>query len=96
MVDKYKMDGHKLMYHGERIKDLQTGKRIAPLYIDMGITLTCNIACEYCYYAVPENKSRTTKDTVSPVADLSFESLDLLTIRKSRAISCSGLTMGSR
>ncbi len=56
MVDKYKMDGHKLMYHGERIKDWQTGKRIAPLYIDMGITLTCNIACEYCYYAVPENK----------------------------------------
>jgi len=56
MADIYKMDGHKLMYHGERIKEWQTGKRIAPLYIDMGITQTCNIACEYCYYAVPENK----------------------------------------
>ena len=56
MADIYKMDGHKLMYHGERVKEWQTGKSIAPLYIDMGITQTCNIACEYCYYAVPENK----------------------------------------
>ena len=51
------MDGHKLNWHLNRVSDWLNGKRIAPLYIDMGITQTCNIACAYCYYAVPKNKT---------------------------------------
>ncbi len=58
MIDKYSMSGHKLYWHLDRVNDHLKGKRIAPLYIDMGITQTCNIACKYCYYAVPENKTR--------------------------------------
>jgi MoaA/NifB/PqqE/SkfB family radical SAM enzyme len=58
MVDKYFMSGCKLYWHLDRVSDWLKGKRIAPLYIDMGITQTCNIACAYCYYAVPENRTR--------------------------------------
>lgn len=55
MADKYLMDGNKLIWHTERIVEWLNNKRIAPLYIDMGITKTCNIQCKYCYYSVPEN-----------------------------------------
>ena len=57
MRDPYEMNGHKLHWHLDRVQDWMKGEPIAPLYIDMGITMTCNIDCKYCYYAVPENKS---------------------------------------
>ena len=56
---KYLTAPHKLHWHLDRVSDWQKNKPIVPLYIDMGITQTCNIHCQYCYYAVPEN--RTTK-----------------------------------
>ena len=57
--DKFLINKHKLIWHLDRVSDWNKGKKIAPLYIDMGITQTCNIRCQYCYYATPEN--RTTK-----------------------------------
>ena len=57
--DKFLINKHKLHWHLDRVSDWNKGKKIAPLYIDMGITQTCNIRCQYCYYATPEN--RTTK-----------------------------------
>jgi radical SAM protein with 4Fe4S-binding SPASM domain len=59
MADKYNMggDGHKLLWHRQRVVDWMNGDTIPPLTIDMGITKACNVACEFCYYAVPENQS---------------------------------------
>ena len=57
MNDNYHMSDHKLYWHLERVQQWLDGKEIAPLYIDMGITQTCNIACKYCYYATPKNRS---------------------------------------
>ena len=65
MCDKYKMEGHKLLWHPDRINDWLNGKTIAPIYLDMGITQTCNIGCKYCYYAVPENKTKNSIPTDS-------------------------------
>lgn len=56
MPDPYEMNGHKLHWHLERVNSWMRGEAIAPLYIDMGITMSCNINCKYCYYAVPENQ----------------------------------------
>lgn len=47
--DKYKMDGHKLLWHLDRVNEWVQNKRIAPLHIDFGITTGCNMACTYCY-----------------------------------------------
>lgn len=47
--DKWNMDGHKLFWHLDRVKEWKDGKRIAPLHIDMGISNGCNMACTYCY-----------------------------------------------
>ncbi|MDP2168192.1 MAG: radical SAM protein [Thermodesulfovibrionales bacterium] len=70
MADKYLMDGNKLMWHSGRVLDWLSGKRIAPLYIDMGITKTCNIQCKYCYYSVPENRTSETFPTDTLIAFL--------------------------
>ncbi len=59
------MDGHKLLWHPERVAEWNQDKPIAPLYIDMGITQTCNVACQFCYYAVPENRTKSIIPTAS-------------------------------
>ena len=61
--DKFLTEQHKLHWHLDRVSDWSKGKNIAPLYIDMGITQTCNIHCQYCYYAVPENRTHKTITT---------------------------------
>jgi radical SAM protein with 4Fe4S-binding SPASM domain len=46
--EKYRLDGHKLIYHLDRVLAWQKGERIAPIHIDMGITKFCNVGCIYC------------------------------------------------
>ncbi|MFA5186404.1 MAG: radical SAM/SPASM domain-containing protein [Patescibacteria group bacterium] len=49
MMDPYLLDGHKLLWHLDRVDQWETGARIAPLHIDLGITTGCNMRCLYCY-----------------------------------------------
>lgn len=63
MADAYRMDSHKLYWHLDRVESWRRGERIAPLYLDMGITQTCNISCSYCYYAVPEHRTGAIIET---------------------------------
>lgn len=58
-LERYRMDGHKMIYHLDRVLAWQRGERIAPIHIDMGLTKFCNTACIYCY-AVVQNMSRGT------------------------------------
>lgn len=49
-MDKYRYDGHKVIYHMERVYEhFRDGKRIPPIYIDLGVTSICNSNCIYCY-----------------------------------------------
>ncbi len=47
--DRFMMDGHKLLWHLDRVSEWVKGERIAPLHIDLGITTGCNIDCSFCY-----------------------------------------------
>lgn len=47
--DKFLMDGHKLLWHLDRVNQWAQGERIVPLHIDLGITTGCNIDCSFCY-----------------------------------------------
>lgn len=49
MKDKLIMDGHKLLWHLDRVSQWLNNEKIAPLHIDLGITTGCNMACRYCY-----------------------------------------------
>ncbi|MBP7654830.1 radical SAM protein, partial [Candidatus Dependentiae bacterium] len=49
MKPKLLLDSHKLLWHLDRLKDWNDGKRIAPVHIDMGLSKDCNLRCLYCY-----------------------------------------------
>ncbi len=55
MSDKYLMDGHKLIWHLDRVSDWLKGKRITPVHIDVGLIKGCNIRCEYCFGVLQGN-----------------------------------------
>lgn len=66
MADKYLMDGHKLLWHLDRVADWQHGKRIAPLHIDVGLSKGCNIRCEYCFGVLQGNFYRKGSEVYFP------------------------------
>jgi len=47
--DPYRMTGHKLHWHPDRVGHWLRGERIAPLHIELGITNACQLDCHYCY-----------------------------------------------
>ncbi|MCK9395107.1 MAG: radical SAM protein [Methylobacter sp.] len=57
--ERFRFDGHKMLYHLDRIQAWQNGQRFAPVHIDMGLTKFCNTACLYCY-AVVQNMTKGT------------------------------------
>lgn len=67
MTEKEKiiLDGHKLMWHKERVEAWLRGERIAPITIDMALTKRCTYRCVYCYAQLQKNKERElTKEVI--------------------------------
>lgn len=62
MSDKYRMDGHKLLWHLDRVNEWNNGQRIAPIHIDVGLSKGCNIKCEYCYGVTQGNLFKRQKE----------------------------------
>ena len=58
MEQKYVLDGHKLLYHIDRVKAWLDGERIAPITIDWSLTRACTYNCIYCYGQLQENKRK--------------------------------------
>lgn len=59
------LDGHKLMWHKERLNQWLKGERIAPITIDCALTRACNYKCVYCYGQLQENEGHTlSKDVI--------------------------------
>ena len=54
---EFRLDGHKMLYHLDRVLEWENGKRVAPIHIDMGLTKYCNTACTYCI-GVTQNMSK--------------------------------------
>lgn len=66
MADKYLMDGHKLLWHLDRVNDWLNGKKIAPIHIDVGLSKGCNIRCEYCFGVLQGNFYRKGSEVYFP------------------------------
>lgn len=65
-MDKYRMDGHKLLWHLDRVQAWQKGERIVPLSIDVGLSKGCNIRCEYCFGQMQGNGYKDKANIVFP------------------------------
>jgi MoaA/NifB/PqqE/SkfB family radical SAM enzyme len=59
------LDGHKLLWHRDRIEAWIRGERIAPITIDCALTRRCTYRCIYCYGQLQANdEKRMTKDVI--------------------------------
>lgn len=48
MSDNYFMDGHKLLWHFDKVLKVNKGEQIAPIYIEVSPVSFCNHACNFC------------------------------------------------
>jgi len=64
-MDKLILDGHKLLWHRERVMKWLNGERIAPITIDCALTRRCTYRCVYCYGQLQSNdEKKMTKDVI--------------------------------
>ena len=49
------LDGTKIQWHADRVKQWERGEKIAPVTIDMALTRACNYSCGFCYAMFQEN-----------------------------------------
>lgn len=63
--DRLILDGHKLLWHKERVDAWMRGERIAPITIDCALTRACGYKCTYCYGQLQANdEKRMTRDVI--------------------------------
>lgn len=65
-IDTYRMNGHKMYWHLDRVNDWVNGKRVAPIHIDVGLSKGCNIRCHYCYGVTQGNFFRKGAERYFP------------------------------
>ncbi len=64
-MEKYILDGHKLLWHQDRVNAWLRGERIAPITMDCALTRACNYKCIYCYGVLQENVVKPlTRDVI--------------------------------
>ncbi|MFH1990312.1 MAG: radical SAM protein, partial [Patescibacteria group bacterium] len=68
------LDGHKLLWHRERVEAWLGGERIAPITIDCALTRRCTYRCVYCYGQLQANdEKKMTKDVIFRFLDNAAE-----------------------
>ena len=68
-ADDY-LDGTKIRWYLDRVRDWERGDLIAPVTIDMALTTTCNMGCEFCYRYLQHNKThKITKEHMTQFLD---------------------------
>jgi MoaA/NifB/PqqE/SkfB family radical SAM enzyme len=64
-TEKLILDGHKILWHRERLEAWLRGERVAPITIDCSLTRKCTYRCAYCYGQLQSNdEKKMTKDVV--------------------------------
>jgi len=64
------LDGTKIDHYHDRVRAWERGERVAPITIDMALTTTCNMGCEFCYRYLQHNKKyKITKEHMTRFLD---------------------------
>ena len=72
--DRIILDGHKLLWHRDRVEAWLNGERIAPITVDMALTTACTYRCVYCCRRFQTNKGfRLSRDVIYRFLDDSAE-----------------------
>lgn len=62
------LDGTKIDWYHDKVRAWDRGERIAPVTIDMALTTTCNMGCEFC--VAPATKILMADFTYKRIADI--------------------------
>jgi len=64
------LDGHKLLWHRDRVEAWLAGEHIAPITIDCALTRRCTYRCTYCYGQLQANDEKNmTRDVIMRFLD---------------------------
>jgi cyclic pyranopterin phosphate synthase len=63
MIDKFRIDSHKLIYHVPRVYQWLKGKNIYPIYIEIGLYGGCNHRCIFCAFDFLKYKPEVLDET---------------------------------
>ncbi len=63
-MDKFRIDGHKLLYHVPRVNDWMEGKNTYPIYMEISPAGNCNHRCVYCGLDFMKYQNRRLKTEV--------------------------------
>ena len=82
MSDKYQIDGHKLLWHLDRVSAWQKDRCIAPIYIEISPVSFCNHNCVFCgidFARIHQHSLPTAllKNRLSEMASLGVKSIML-------------------
>ena len=77
------LDGTKIQWYTDRVKEWEKGNKIAPVTIDIALTRSCNYACHFCYAMTQENdRSVITKqhifDFLDDAAEIGVKGISLV------------------
>ena len=77
------LDGTKIAWHEDRLKQWANGERFAPITVDIALTRACNYGCHFCYAMLQENDRKTiTKqiayDFLEDCADIGVRGVSLV------------------
>lgn len=73
-IEKLILDGHKLIWHRERLEAYLNGERIAPITIDCALTRKCTYRCIYCYGQLQANdEKKMTREVIFKFLDEAAE-----------------------
>jgi radical SAM protein with 4Fe4S-binding SPASM domain len=79
-MSNFAIDGHKLMYHPQRVSDWQRGKNIYPIYVEISLINKCNYRCCFCAFDYTEYSGKMLAEnilceTIRQMADCGVKSI---------------------
>ena len=57
-MDRFNVDNHKLIYHPERVAEWRENGDCFPIYVEIGLTNSCNHKCIFCALDFLESKGK--------------------------------------
>lgn len=79
-MDKFKINSHKLIYHGDRVNRWLKGENVYPIYMEVSPSNACNYRCTFCAFDYRGYKLRFLeagrfKEILSELAQLGVKSI---------------------
>ncbi len=93
-MEKFMLDGSKVLYHADRVNAWLRGERIAPITIDCALTTKCGYRCVYCYGKLqavnqfPNLEKKVVFDFLDDAAEIGVKAISFVSDGESTCNPC--------